>query len=200
MREWLILLGFVGIVWLVHIAATKDHALTLPDSVREQVGASADTVWSRFYAHFTSPFFHDRVSHLAYNTAILAIVLPLALRAYGPKAMLLGYFASPIAGVAIDLFLILPLAHAGWPSAIETAHTRLVGASVIAFALAGMVIVAHAPRLGHFAFALAGAIVVYEVGLALLGVTRPFIWAYHLGGLGVGSALAALVRTTASPP
>lgn len=197
-KEWIALAGVLAMLWSIHVAATAMHGFALPDALRERVGASADSVWSRFHAHFTAPFFHDRVPHIAYNTVIFAIVLPLAFRAYGAKAMLLGYVASPIAGIAVDVFLILPLANAGWPSAIETGRTRLVGASVVAFALAGMAIVANAPRLGIFSVAIAGGIILYEAALASFGVTQPFIWAYHLAGLGIGSAIAALIEIARS--
>lgn len=189
-REGLVVAGLVGALFAVHLVATRDHGYALPDSTREVVGASAKTVWSRFHAHFTAPFFHDSLFHLAYNSVILALALPVALRAFGPTALLAGYLASPLAGILVDLLIILPLAGAGWASAAATAQARLVGASVVAFALAGMALVALAPRLGLLAPVLVGALVAYEVLLATLGITRPFVWAYHLAGLGLGLLVA----------
>lgn len=197
-REWLILLGALGILWSIHLAATTSNGLALPDATRERVGASADTVWSRFHAHFVAPLFHDGLAHIAYNSVLFAIALPIALRAFGAKAILFGYLASPIAGIAVDVLLILPMAKAGSSAAAEIAATRLVGASVIAFALGGMALVALWAKLGPLAFAIAAGVVVYEIILATLAITRPYIWAYHLTGFGVGAAMALAFRWTRS--
>lgn len=196
MREWLVLGGVLAFLGSVHAIATATHGFVLPESVRERVGASADTVWSRFHAHFVGPFFHDNLFHILYNSAIFALVLPIAFRAYGPKSLLLGYLASPISGIAVDVLLVLPLAKTGWAPAIEAAQAKLVGASVVAFALAGMALVSLVPRLGPWALAVAGGIVIYELVLAAFELTRPFVWAYHLTGFGLGAAMGAVVGST----
>lgn len=191
MREWIVLVAVLGVLWTIHVVATSSNGLALPDTVRERVGASADTVWSRFHAHFVAPCFHDGLFHIAYNTVLFAIALPIAFRAYGPNAIAFGYLASPIAGILVDVLLILPLAKAGSATAAEIAQTRLVGASVVAFALGGMALASLAPRFGPTpVFLIAAAIVLYEVLLAATATTRPFIWAYHLGGFGIGHSFS----------
>lgn len=192
MRPWLALGLILGILWTIHLAATWRNGFALPDATRANVGASAQTVWSRFHAHFVAPFFHDGLFHIAYNSVLFALALPVAWRAFGWPALPLAYLASPIAGILVDALLILPLAARGVPMAVEAAPDRLVGASVIAFALVGMALVALAPRMGQWVFAAVAAVVLYEAILALTGTTRPFVWAYHLGGFGIG-LLAALV-------
>lgn len=201
MRPLLALVAVVALLWAIHLAATARHGFALPDGTRAAVGASAQTVWSRFHAHFLAPFFHDGLGHLAYNTALFALALPVAVRAFGAPSLAAAYVASPIAGIAVDALLILPLARAGNGVAIDAAPERLVGASVIAFALVGMALVALQPRIGLWIVAAVVGIVAYEAALALTGTTRAFVWAYHLGGLALGGLAGALfVARTAAPP
>lgn len=188
-RPALWLAAVLAILWGVHLAATWRNGLALPDATREAVGASARTVWTRFHAHFVAPFFHDGVIHLAYNSVLLAVGVTLAVGALGPRSLGVAYLASPLAGILVDALLILPLAGAGVAYALEAAPARLVGASVVAFALLGMALAARAPTtlpvvLGTL------AIVAYEVTLAWTGTTRPFVFAYHLGGFLLGLAAA----------
>lgn len=194
MRPFVVLAAVLALLWAIHLVATWRHGLALPEGTRAAVGASAQTVWSRFHAHFVAPFFHDGIFHLAYNSLLFALALPVALRAFGLPALPLAYLASPVAGIVVDALLILPLAKAGNATALEAAPERLVGASVVAFACIGMALVALQPRLGLWTLAVVGGIVVYEVALAAAGTTRPFVWAYHLGGLALGLAAAAWLR------
>lgn len=165
----------------VHAAASPDV-----DAARVAWGASAETVFSRFFAHFTAPFLHNGWGHLAYNAALLLIGLPVAVRRLGARlAVPLAYLASPVAGILVDLAIVLPLAALGVPAAVDAAPLRLVGASVVAFAGIGLALVARGPRWIVGGTALLAA---YEVALRVGGVTEGFTWCYHLAGLGVGLA------------
>lgn len=186
-------LGLVLVLlWSIHLVATFRHGLVLPDAARSAVGASAETVWSRLYAQFSAPFFHDNLFHIAYNSVLFGIGIPVAINAFGGRVLPVAYLASPIAGVLVDALIILPLAKSGNAVAIAAAPSRLVGASVVAFALLGMALLASSPRGGGWTAAIGLAVVAYEATLAFTGVTRPFVWAYHLSGFGLG-ALATLV-------
>lgn len=192
MRPVLWLVVVLAALWGVHLAATFRSGLALPDATRQAVGASAETVWRRAWAHFTAPFFHDGLFHLAYNTVLLSVGVTLAVGAFGPRALGVVYLASPAAGILVDALVILPLAAAGVAYAQDAAPTRLVGASVFAYALLGMALVARAPAWGVAGGA--AVAVAYEVALALLGATRPFVFAYHLTGLGLGLVAGAWLR------
>lgn len=174
----------------VHLAATRGTGV-LPDAVREQFGASAATVASRPWAQATAFWFHRSWGHLAYNLAVLLAATPWAVGAYGPRVVLLGMLASVLAGFLVDLLLILPLAAAGLSHAADHAAHRLVGASVVAFAGAGMAWTAW-DGVGWLRAAAFAGFVLLEVGLAVLGATRPWVWAFHVAGgaLGVGFGLA----------
>lgn len=163
------------------------------------MGASAETAFTRPHAHLTAPFFHDGIPHLLYNTLLFGLALPYVVRAHGRVALVVASFASPLVGVLVDALLILPLAGAGSAVAIAAAPARLVGASIVAFALLGMAIVALAGRIGRARSVwLLGALVLYEGLLAATGTTRPFVWAYHLGGLFLGmTATSSLPRAPA---
>lgn len=194
MRPWSILALVLALLWGVHLVVTASEGFALPGSVRERVGASASTVVTRAYAQLTAPFFHDGLAHLAYNTCLFALGLPLALRAYGARALAAAYVASPAVGVAVDVLLILPLATAGNATAEGAAPVRLVGSSIVAFALLGMALASMRLRLGErWTWAIAAAVALYEAALALSGTTRPFVWAYHLGGFALGALTARLV-------
>lgn len=166
----------------VHAAAASDLEAT-----RIAWGASAETVFSRFFAHFTAPAFHNGWGHLAYNATLLLVGLPFAVRRFGARSTVpLAYLASPLAGILVDIAIVLPLAALGMPAAIDAAPRRLVGASVVAFAGIGLALVAKGPR-----FIVAGTIFLaaYEVVLLTLGATAGFTWCYHLAGLGMGLML-----------
>lgn len=178
----------LAVLWSVHLAATSGNGFALPEGLRSAVGASATTVLSRFHAHFIAPLFHESLGHLAYNSLLLAVGLPVAVRRFGRGIVPFAYFASPVAGVLVDLLVILPLAALGIAPAVAAAPERLVGASVVAFAALGMAISAWSgerPRVLLVALGL----VLYEIALSALGVTQGFVWLYHLAGLAIGLAL-----------
>lgn len=189
MNRWLALAAVVALLWAIHLAASARNGFALPEATRERVGASASTALSRLHAHFVAPFFHDTLAHLAYNTLLFAIGVPLAVRAMGGGALAWAYLASPVAGILVDLLLILPLAALGVEAAVDAAPRRLVGASVVAFALLGLAIAAQG---GAWWWALP-ALAAYEAALALAGVTKPFVWSYHLAGLALGVAAFVLL-------
>lgn len=191
MRPFLALAAVLALLWGVHAAATWRTGFALPEATRQAVGASAQTLVTRLYAHFTAPFFHDGLGHLLYNSALLAVALPLAVRAFGGSAVGVAYLASPAVGILVDALVILPLAAAGVGYAQEAAPVRLVGASVVAFALIGMALGA---RGGAWVAWGAAALVLYELTLAATGTTKPFVFAFHLGGLGVGLLAARLLE------
>lgn len=175
----------------VHVAATAAHGLTLPDHLRERVGASPDTTLSRPWALFSAPFFHDDLFHLGYNLAVLALVLPLALEATGvPKGLAAAYLASPLSAAAVNLLLILPLADMGWGWAQAAVDPRLVGASIVIFAAAGMALATRGWSTVTVV-GVAAAYLVYETVLAVTGTTRPFVGVYHSAGFLLGLLWAA---------
>lgn len=178
----------------VHLAATRGTGV-LPDGVREQFGASAATVASRPWAQATTFWLHESWGHVAYNLTLLAATMPFAAGAYGPRVVLLGMLASVLAGFLVNLLLILPVAAAGAPYATDHMARRLVGASVVAFAGAGMAWTAWGGP-GWARAAALGGFVAFEAALAVSGVTRPWVWAYHVTGglLGVGFGLAMRFR------
>lgn len=181
----------------VHLVTTAGHGLTLPESVRETVGASPETTTSRPWALFTAPFFHDGLFHLTYNLAVLALVLPVALGAVGPgRGLSAAYLASPVGAAFVNLALILPLAGAGWAYAQAAVEPRLVGASIAIFAAAGMALVTR-PWATQTIVAVGAAYVAYEVLLAATGITRPFVGIYHVTGFGLGLALGPWLATYA---
>lgn len=180
---------FAVVLLAVHVAVTRGGVL--PDALREQFGASAATVASRPWAQATAFWFHESWGHIGYNLAVLAATMPFAVGAHGPRVVLLGMLASVLAGFFVNLLLIQPLAAAGLSYAADHMTRRLVGASVVVFAGAGMAWAAWGGPGWARAAALVG-FVAFEAALAAFGVTRPWVWAYHVTGglLGVGFGLA----------
>lgn len=186
-------LGLAGLLTLVHLVATARNGLALPESLRAIVGASPATTTRRPWALFTAPFFHDDLFHLGYNLVVLGITLPVALEAAGiARGTLAAYLASPLASAFVNLALILPLAAAGWGWAEAAVDPKLVGASVVIFAGAGIALATRDWRAGTIAL-VAAAYIAYEAVLALTGTTRPFVGVYHVTGFAVGVGVAKTV-------
>lgn len=189
-RAWWFTLAYAVVLLAIHIAVTKGTG-NLPSGVVQSFGANAGSVGRRFWAQFTSPWFHETWFHLGYNLAVLLATMPVALHAYGPRVLAAALASSPLAGFTVNLLLLLPLAALGWTYAASAVDPRLLGASVVIFAGAGMALVswqAGVPlRIG-----IGVAFLAYEALLALAGWTRPFVGVYHGAGLlfGVGWGLA----------
>lgn len=180
--------GYAALLLAIHVIATRGTG-TLPTELQQHVGASAGTVVSRAWAQATALWFHNSWGHLAYNTAILLATLPFAIQSFGPRALLVALFISMLASFAVNLLLILPSAPL-WSYAERALEPRLVGASIAIFAGAGMAWTAWDGGVSK-TWVLVG-FVGYEVALAVAGVTRPFVGAYHLMGafMGIGAGLA----------
>jgi membrane associated rhomboid family serine protease len=171
---------------LVHLVATARNGLALPEALRSVVGASPETTLTRPWALFAAPLFHDDLGHLGYNLLVLALAMPPALQAVGTgRGLAAAYLASPLSSALVNLALILPLASLGWGWAQAAVDPRLVGASVVVFASAG---IALATRDWSTATLLGVALgyVAYEAVLAATGTTRPFVGVYHVTGFGTG--------------
>lgn len=186
--------GVALVLVVVHLLATGANGFALPEGTREAAGASPSTTLARPWAHLTAPFFHYGLFHLGFNLALLALTMPPALRALGwRRALPAAYAMSPVAGVAVNLLVILPLAGADVAYAEAAVDTRLVGASVVAYAGAGMALVAAAPWRARGKLAAAGAVVAFDGALAALAVTQPFVGVYHVAGFALGAAAAAVL-------
>lgn len=191
---WIAALGAAGTLAAVHALATASHGWVLPEALRAWFGASPATTLTRPWALFAAPFLHDDLFHLSYNLAVLALVLPPALAAAGvARGLAAAYLTSPLASAFVNLALILPLAHLGWGWAQAAVEPRLVGASVMVFAAAGIALATRSWR-GSTIALVAVAYVAYEVVLAATGTTRPFVGVYHVTGfaLGFGTVQAGL--------
>jgi membrane associated rhomboid family serine protease len=176
---------------LVHLVATFRHGFALPDSLRSIVGASPNTTLTRPWALFAAPFFHDDFFHLGYNLAVLAATLPVALEAVGPlRGLAAAYLASPVASAFVNLALILPWAALGWGWAEAAVNPRLVGASVVIFAAAGIALATRDWSTRTRALVAVGYLA-YETVLAVTGTTRPFVGVYHVTGFALGLLLGA---------
>lgn len=180
--KWAI--GVLVILWSVQL-------FVAPHVDRDAVGASATTVFSRAYAHFTAPFFHTSYGHIAYNSLLILVGVTLATRALGARAVLYAFGISVVTGILVDVVVVLPLAAAGSPAAVAAAPVRLVGASVFAFGSLGLGL---KPKWGLRAIPVLAA---YEAVLALTGVTQGFVWCYHLTGFVFGVAFShAIARAS----
>ncbi|MDX1610859.1 MAG: rhomboid family intramembrane serine protease [Candidatus Thermoplasmatota archaeon] len=183
---WKVALGVGALLVAVHGVATARTGWVLTEEVRHLVGASPGTTLERPWAHLTAPFFHDGLFHLSYNLTVLLITLPVALAAMGPwRGAVLAYLASPVSAILVNLLLILPLAAAGWSYAQVAVDPRLVGASIMIFAGAGMAL-ATRPWSATTVALVAIAFVGYELVLAVTGTTRPFVGVYHVTGAATG--------------
>lgn len=183
-------LGLAGLLAAIHLLLTGSNGWVLADSLRAWYGASPETTLSRPWALFVAPFFHDDVFHLGYNLALLLAVAPPALEAVGvARGLAAAYLASPLASAFVNLALILPLASLGWGWAQAALEPRLVGASVMIFAAAGIALATREWR-GTTIALVAAAYLAYETVLAATGTTRPFVGVYHVTGFAVGFGLA----------
>ena len=185
-----ILAGGLGLLLLaLHLWVTRGTG-ELPAAVADRFGASAGTVASRPWAQATAMWLHGSWGHLAYNLIVLMATMPFAIAAFGDRAVGFALVSSPLAGFAVNLLIILPLAGV-WGYAASAVEPRLVGASLFVFAGAGIAWVAWTGPAAWKAAALL-AFVAYEIGLAALGMTRPFVGGYHIAGalLGIGWGLA----------
>lgn len=188
-RSWLLAVGYGLALLAIHLVATRATG-TLPQGLHDQVGASAGTVVSRAWAQTTALWFHSSWGHIGYNLTVMALTMPVALGAFGPRALLAAIVISPLAGFAVNLLLILPLAGV-WSYAGSAVEPRLVGASIAIFAGAGIAWTSWSAGAGIKGIAL-GAFLVYEALLAILGVTQAFVGVYHVMGalMGIGAGLA----------
>jgi hypothetical protein len=183
---WLAALAAAAALAVVHAVATAANGWALPDQLRSWVGASPETTLTRPWALLAAPVFHDDLFHLGYNLAVLALVLPPALTAVGPgRGLGAAYLASPLASAFVNLALILPLAGLGWGWAQAALEPRLVGASVVVFAAAGIALATREWSTSTIALVGVGYLA-YEAVLAVTGTTRPFVGVYHATGFLVG--------------
>lgn len=182
-------LAYAGLLLGIHLVATRATG-ALPQGLHDQVGASAGTVVSRAWAQTTALWFHNSWGHIGYNLTVLALTMPVAIGAFGPRALLAALIISPLAGFAVNLLLILPLSHV-WGYAASAVEPRLVGASVAIFAGAGVAWASWSAS-GLVKGAVLAGFLAYETVLAVLGVTQAFVGVYHSMGalMGIGAGLA----------
>lgn len=190
--EWTAL-GAGVVLIAVHGAVTLAHGLTLPEHAQAAFGASPGSTFTRPWAHFTAPFFHYSIFHVAFNVTVLALTLPFAVRAFGvTRALPVAFLASPVTGVLVNTLVILPLASQGVAYAESIVEYRFVGASVVAYAGAGLALASTRASALTTGAVLVGVLAL-EATLAVAGVTRPFVGVYHatgfLLGLGAGTFL-----------
>lgn len=188
-RAWLLTLAYGGLLLAIHLVATRATG-TLPQGLHDTVGASAGTVVSRAWAQTTAMWFHASWGHIGYNLVVVGLTMPIAIGAFGPRALAMALLISPLAAFAVNLLLILPLAFV-WGYAQTAVEPRLVGASIAIFAGAGMAWASWSAS-GLLKGSVLVGFLVYEVVLAALGVTQAFVGVYHImGGLmGIGAGLA----------
>lgn len=188
-RAWLLTLVYGSALLAIHLVATRTTG-SLPASIQDTVGASAGTVVSRAWAQTTALWFHSSWGHIGYNLTVVALTMPLAIGAFGPRALAAALVISPLAGFAVNLLLILPLAGV-WSYAQSAVEPRLVGASIAIFAGAGMAWVSWSAS-GILKGSVLVGFLVYEAVLAVLGVTQAFVGVYHVMGalMGIGAGLA----------
>ncbi len=187
--HWKLALAYGAVLLAIHLVATGGRG-ALPPAVNRRFGSNAGSVLPRWWAQFTAPWFHETWFHIGYNQTVMLATMPLALAALGPVALLVALAASPMTGYAVNLLLVLPLARR-WSYARAAVEPRLVGASVVIFAGAGVALATwDAP--GWARVAVAGAVGLYETVLAKTGLTKPFVGFYHMGGFVVGLAAGLL--------
>lgn len=192
-----VLASFLGVAALLiglHLWATNGAGV-LREPRQDDLAVTPATTLSLWWHHLWAGLFHKSWGHLAYNLAVLAVALPFATRQMGPLATLgNAYWIGPFVVFTLHLLLVLPLAHAGNGSAVRALDYPLVGFSVMAYSVAGAALTLAAPKVVAIA---AAGIAVFEIVLALLGSTGPFIFAYHLGGLAMGFWVRTLLRPLA---
>ena len=163
--------------------ATRSHL----ETIRPLLGADAGSVLTRPWAQFTAPWLHNSWFHITYNLAILLLTMPIAVHAFGPKAIPLAIMASALTGFAVNLLLIQPM----FPEHPAN-HARYIGASIAIFAGAGMAFTTWTGPM-HWKAAALGGFFLYEAILATTNATAPFVGIYHavgaIAGIGIGRAL-----------
>jgi membrane associated rhomboid family serine protease len=180
----LVVMGLVMAALLaLHLAATRGTG-DLREPERSRLAVTPATTLSHWWHHLYSGLFHKSWGHIGYNLAVFAAAFVFATRQMGPlQAMANAYWIGPFVVFTLHLLLVLPLAHAGLSYAVKALDYPLVGFSVMAYSVAGAAFVLAPPA---WALGFAGSLVVYEVAMAAFGATGPFIFAYHLGGFGLG--------------
>lgn len=188
-RAILLAAGYALALLAIHILVTRGTG-AIPTDLKQSVGADAGSVLTRPWAQFTAPWFHTSWGHIGYNMAVLMATLPFAIHVHGAKTIPLLLLASALAGFAVNLLIILPLANI--PYAASVVDGRLVGASIAIFAGAGIAWTTWTGAAWAKGAAL-GGFVLYEALLALMGTTQAFVGVYHvagaLAGIGIGTAL-----------
>ena len=186
----LVVMGAVMVALLaLHLVATRGTG-ELKDPEKQAIAVSPRTTLSLWYHHLWAGLFHHTWGHLAYNLVVFAVAFPFAARTLSPLAtMANAYWIGPFVVFTLHLLLVLPLAKLGVGYAVQALDYRLVGFSVMAYSVAGAAFTQANPS--TVAWVSVG-LVAYEVVLAFTS-TGPFIFAYHLGGFGLGYWVRRLI-------
>lgn len=197
--EWtpqasLVLGGTCALLLATHIVATQATGV-LKDGMFARAAITPATTLSHWWHHAWAGFFHRSWGHLAFNLAVFAVAFPFAIRGLEPwKVLANAYWIGPFTVFTSHILVVLPLAMMGLPYAIRSLNGPLVGFSVMAYAVVGMALTTTPTPI---AVAFLVGIVAFEA-VAATFVTGPFIWFYHLAGLGLGYWSIVLRRGLAS--
>lgn len=182
--------GVVAILVVVHLFASGG-TFTIRPATLHAVGITPETTLSRWWNHFAAGFFHTTPLHILFNLALFSVAFPFAIRGQNVGwTLAAAYLVSLIGVFVLHLALVRPLAAAGVPYAVQAMTIPLVGFSVVAYTTAGMAVAGLASPVAALLFA--GAVLVFEVGGGLSGLTGPFIFVYHLMGFSAGLAITGL--------
>jgi hypothetical protein len=174
--------GVVVLLLALHLVATHG-TWHLGESAKQHLAITPATTLTQAWRHLWAGLFHNDPLHLGYNCAVFAVAFAFATRQMSPQLTLANmYWIGPFTVFALHLLVVLPLAKAGLPYAVDALHKPLVGFSVMAYSVAGAALTLAPGWVAALSFA---GLVVYEVVLAAFG-TGPFIWLYHLGGFALG--------------
>lgn len=188
MPMWIIVATAVMVgLAILHGVATRG-TMTLPNQVMDAVAITPRTTLTHWWRHLVAGFFHRNAGHLLFNLALFGSSFMLAAQ-FGPsRALAMAYVLGPVSVVLVHLLLVVPLAYGGFGYAASAMDRPLVGFSVIAYATAGLAL-AVLLRTNAWVFGtLLFVALAFELVAGLGRFTGPFIFVYHLVGLGCGLA------------
>lgn len=151
-----------------------------------RVSISPATTWTAWPNYVVAAFFHRNPAHLLYNLVVFSVAFPLATRGHSvPGTLGWMLLIGPTVVFLVHVLWIRVMAARGMGSAVAAMDVGLVGFSVMAYAMAGMALAKTSWGL----YAVAGAVGLELLAGLVMHATGPYIWLYHVLGLGAGFVL-----------
>lgn len=189
--SWWIVAAIALVMTTIHVVVSWGQGGRLHEPFLSRVAVWPEIAFRDAWHYPIALFFHFSYQHMTYNIVLFALAFPLAAAAHGRfRVLALSYLASPIVLFLLFNAIVRPLAASGVDYAVDALDVSLVGFSIAAYATAGLALAAMPWRPAAI---ITAGFVANDAIIALLPFgTRPFVFAYHWGGLLAGLLLGTM--------